>query len=48
MAEKHSSRAKFDPGFSYCTGLYLWYTGGPNDGLRHFNKARKDNDWGLS
>lgn len=23
-AEKHSSRAKFDPGFNYCKGLYLW------------------------
>ncbi|XP_030641842.1 tetratricopeptide repeat protein 21B [Chanos chanos] len=48
MAEKHSPRAKFDPGFNYCKGLYLWYTGEPNDGLRHFNKARKDNDWGQN
>ncbi|KAL4636202.1 tetratricopeptide repeat protein 21B [Arapaima gigas] len=48
MAEKHSSRTKFDPGFNYCKGLYLWYTGEPNDGLRHFNKARKDNDWGQN
>lgn len=48
MAEKHSSRAKFDAGFNYCKGLYLWYTGEPNDGLRHFNKARKDNDWGQN
>lgn len=24
MAEKYSSRAKFDPGFNYCNGLYLW------------------------
>lgn len=48
MAEKHSSRAKFDPGFNYCKGLYLWYTGEPNDALRHFNKARKDNDWGQN
>ena len=24
MAEKHSSRAKFDPGYNYCRGLYLW------------------------
>lgn len=23
-AEKHSSRTKFDPGFNYCKGLYLW------------------------
>ncbi|XP_015214562.1 tetratricopeptide repeat protein 21B isoform X1 [Lepisosteus oculatus] len=48
MAEKHSSRAKLDPGFNYCKGLYLWFTGEPNDGLRHFNKARKDNDWGQN
>ncbi|XP_040004915.1 tetratricopeptide repeat protein 21B isoform X1 [Xiphias gladius] len=48
MAEKHSSRTKFDPGFNYCRGLYLWYTGAPNDALRHFNKARKDNDWGQN
>uniref|UniRef100_A0A671Q2G6 Tetratricopeptide repeat protein 21B-like n=1 Tax=Sinocyclocheilus anshuiensis TaxID=1608454 RepID=A0A671Q2G6_9TELE len=48
MAEKHSSRAKFEPGYNYCKGLYLWYTGEPNDGLRHFNKARKDNDWGQN
>ncbi|KAM6955026.1 tetratricopeptide repeat protein 21B isoform 2-T2 [Lycodopsis pacificus] len=48
MAEKHSSRTKFDPGFNYCKGLYLWYTGEPNDALRHFNKARKDNVWGQN
>ncbi|KAI2660900.1 Tetratricopeptide repeat protein 21B [Labeo rohita] len=48
MAEKHSTRAKFEPGYNYCKGLYLWYTGEPNDGLRHFNKARKDNDWGQN
>ncbi|XP_047456224.1 tetratricopeptide repeat protein 21B [Mugil cephalus] len=48
MAEKNSSRTKFDPGFNYCKGLYLWYTGEPNEALRHFNKARKDNDWGQN
>ncbi|XP_034042968.1 tetratricopeptide repeat protein 21B [Thalassophryne amazonica] len=48
MAEKHSPRTKFDPGFNYCKGLYLWHTGQPNDALRHFNKARKDNDWGQN
>ncbi|XP_054643710.1 tetratricopeptide repeat protein 21B isoform X1 [Dunckerocampus dactyliophorus] len=47
-AEKHSSRAKFDPGFNYCKGLYLWYTGEPNAALRHFNQARRDNDWGQN
>uniref|UniRef100_A0A2D4EQ19 Tetratricopeptide repeat protein 21B n=2 Tax=Micrurus corallinus TaxID=54390 RepID=A0A2D4EQ19_MICCO len=48
MAEKHSPRTKLDSGFHYCKGLYLWYTGEPNDALRHFNKARKDNDWGQN
>ncbi|XP_076851637.1 tetratricopeptide repeat protein 21B [Brachyhypopomus gauderio] len=48
MAEKHLPRAKFEPGYNYCKGLYLWYTGEPNEGLRHFNKARKDNDWGQN
>ncbi|XP_077175955.1 tetratricopeptide repeat protein 21B [Paroedura picta] len=47
-AEKHSARTKLDPGFQYCKGLYLWYTGEPNDALRHFNKARKDSDWGQN
>ncbi|KAK1903312.1 Tetratricopeptide repeat protein 21B [Dissostichus eleginoides] len=48
MAEKHSSRTKFDPGFNYCKGLCLWFTGEPNEALWHFNKARKDNDWGQN
>ncbi|XP_051479134.1 tetratricopeptide repeat protein 21B isoform X2 [Apus apus] len=48
MAEKHSSRTKLEPGFHYCKGLYLWYTGEPNDALRQFNKARKDSDWGQN
>ncbi|XP_001096248.2 tetratricopeptide repeat protein 21B isoform X1 [Macaca mulatta] len=48
MAEKRNSRAKLEPGFQYCKGLYLWYTGEPNDALRHFNKARKDRDWGQN
>ena len=24
MAEKRNSRAKLEPGFQYCKGLYLW------------------------
>ncbi|KAE8581031.1 hypothetical protein XENTR_v10024640 [Xenopus tropicalis] len=48
LAEKNSPRAKLEPGFHYCNGLYLWYTGDPNDALRHFNKARKDSDWGQN
>ncbi|XP_072118143.1 tetratricopeptide repeat protein 21B [Mobula birostris] len=48
MAEKHTARPNSEPGFNYCKGLYLWYTGEPNDALRHFNKARKDSDWGQN
>ncbi|XP_003478712.1 tetratricopeptide repeat protein 21B [Cavia porcellus] len=48
MAEKRNPRAKLEPGFQYCKGLYLWYTGEPNDALRHFNKARKDSEWGQN
>ncbi|XP_006977219.1 tetratricopeptide repeat protein 21B isoform X1 [Peromyscus maniculatus bairdii] len=48
MAEKHNSRTKLEPGFQYCKGLHFWYTGEPNDALRHFNKARKDSDWGQN
>lgn len=33
--------------FKY-TFVHIRYTGEPNDGLRHFNKARKDNDWGQN
>ncbi|KAM5325686.1 tetratricopeptide repeat protein 21B [Glossophaga mutica] len=48
MAEKRNSGAKLEPGYQYCKGLYLWYTGEPNDALRHFNKARKDSEWGQN
>lgn len=48
MAEKYNSRTKLEPGFQYCKGLHFWYTGKPNDALRHFNKARKDSDWGQN
>ncbi|XP_054978983.1 tetratricopeptide repeat protein 21B [Sorex araneus] len=48
MAEKCNSRAKLEAGFQYCKGLYLWYIGEPNDALRHFNKARKDSEWGQN
>ncbi|XP_061925811.1 tetratricopeptide repeat protein 21B-like isoform X4 [Entelurus aequoreus] len=47
-AEQHSSKAKFDPGFIYCKGLYLWYTGEPNAALQHLNQARKDTKWGQN
>nr|XP_057937823.1 tetratricopeptide repeat protein 21B-like isoform X2 [Doryrhamphus excisus] len=47
-AEKHSSRTKFDPGFNYCRGLYLWYTGEPHAALQNLNQARQDNKWGQN
>ncbi|XP_015209733.2 tetratricopeptide repeat protein 21B isoform X1 [Lepisosteus oculatus] len=46
MSENHSVRAAMEPGYNYCKGLYLWHTGQPNEALKHFNKARKDTDWG--
>ncbi|XP_066572827.1 tetratricopeptide repeat protein 21B [Amia ocellicauda] len=46
MSENHSSRAAMEPGYNYCKGLYLWHMGQPNEALKHFNKARKDTDWG--
>uniref|UniRef100_A0A4W3HWY6 Tetratricopeptide repeat domain 21A n=1 Tax=Callorhinchus milii TaxID=7868 RepID=A0A4W3HWY6_CALMI len=46
LAEKKSTRTALEPGFNYCKGLYLWHIGQPNDALKHFNKARKDSDWG--
>lgn len=33
---------------SVCSIVCLRYTGEPNDALRHFNKARKDSDWGQN
>ncbi|XP_078391007.1 tetratricopeptide repeat protein 21B [Cetorhinus maximus] len=48
LAERKSTRTVAEPGFNYCKGLYLWYTGQPNGALKHFNKARKDSDWGQS
>ncbi|XP_067824088.1 tetratricopeptide repeat protein 21B-like [Heptranchias perlo] len=48
LPEKKSSRTVVEPGFNYCKGLYLWYTGQPNGALKHFNKARKDSEWGQS
>ncbi|XP_046549679.1 tetratricopeptide repeat protein 21B-like [Haliotis rubra] len=46
LAEVASSRAGMEAGFSYCKGLYEWYTGNPTTALKLFNKARKDSDWG--
>ncbi|XP_077159811.1 tetratricopeptide repeat protein 21A isoform X2 [Paroedura picta] len=45
-AERKSTRTPLDPGYNYCKGLYCWHVGQPNEALKFFNKARKDNDWG--
>merc|ERR1719239_679559 len=47
-AQNGSSRAPFEAGFCYCKGLYEWYAGNPTEALKHFNKSRKDSDWGSS
>ncbi|XP_056375625.1 tetratricopeptide repeat protein 21A isoform X2 [Hyla sarda] len=46
MALEQSSRTTLDPGYNFCKGLYCWHIGQPNEALKFFNKARKDNDWG--
>ncbi|KAH9507420.1 Tetratricopeptide repeat protein 21B [Bulinus truncatus] len=48
QAKNASSRAPFEAGFSYCRGLYEWYSGNPTEALKYFNKARKDSDFGNS
>ncbi|XP_048474316.1 tetratricopeptide repeat protein 21B-like [Rhincodon typus] len=48
LAERTSTRTILEPGYNFCRGLYLWYTGQPNGALKHFNKARKDSEWGQS
>ncbi|XP_069814949.1 tetratricopeptide repeat protein 21A isoform X2 [Dendropsophus ebraccatus] len=46
MALEQSSRTPLEPGYNFCKGLHCWYIGQPNEALKFFNKARKDNDWG--
>ncbi|XP_036122537.1 tetratricopeptide repeat protein 21A isoform X3 [Molossus molossus] len=48
LAKKQSSRVLLEPGFNYCTGIYHWYIGQPNEALKFLNKARKDSTWGQS
>ncbi|KAM3929225.1 tetratricopeptide repeat protein 21A [Leptodactylus fuscus] len=45
-ALEQSSRTTLEPGYNFCKGLYYWHIGQPNEALKYFNKARKDNDWG--
>ncbi|XP_044149245.1 tetratricopeptide repeat protein 21A [Bufo gargarizans] len=46
LALEQSSRTTLEPGYNFCKGLYCWHIGQPNEALKFFNKARKDNDWG--
>ncbi|XP_068092032.1 tetratricopeptide repeat protein 21A isoform X2 [Hyperolius riggenbachi] len=46
MALAQSSRTTLEPGYNYCKGLHCWHLGQPNEALKYFNKARKDNEWG--
>lgn len=48
LARKTSSRVLLEPGFNYCTGIYHWHIGQPNEALKFLNKARKDSTWGQS
>ncbi|KAF6101527.1 tetratricopeptide repeat domain 21A [Phyllostomus discolor] len=48
LARKMSSRVLLEPGFNYCTGIYHWHIGQPNEALKFLNKARKDSTWGQS
>ncbi|KAK3772094.1 hypothetical protein RRG08_061179 [Elysia crispata] len=47
LAASASPRASLEAGCFYCKGLYQWYSGNPTAALKHFNKARKDSDWGC-
>ncbi|KAG9476518.1 hypothetical protein GDO78_003192 [Eleutherodactylus coqui] len=46
VALEQSSRATLEPGYNFCKGLHCWHIGQPNEALKFFNKARKDNEWG--
>ena len=45
-AEQEVLQPNTDPGYTFCKGLYEWYTGNPNNALKLFNKSRKDPEWG--
>ena len=40
------TRASLEPGLNFCHGMFEWYSGNPNNALKLFNKARRDNEWG--
>uniref|UniRef100_A0A915HU30 Uncharacterized protein n=1 Tax=Romanomermis culicivorax TaxID=13658 RepID=A0A915HU30_ROMCU len=53
QASESSTRSHLDAGFNYCKAddkiLFLHrfrYTGDPNSALQHFNRARRDLEWG--
>ena len=46
-SEEHvGTRSSLEPGLNFCKGLFEWYSGNPNNALKLFNKARRDNEWG--
>ena len=46
-SEEHvGTRAGLEPGLNFCKGMFEWYSGNPNNALKLFNKARRDNEWG--
>ena len=46
-SEEHAgTRAALEPGLNFCKGMFEWYSGNPNNALKLFNKARRDNEWG--
>lgn len=46
LKRAEETSGKKEPGFSYATGLYEWYSGNLNSALKNFNNARQDPDWG--
>ena len=44
--EQAGTRAPLEPGLNFCKGMFEWYSGNPNNALKLFNKARRDNEWG--
>ncbi|KAJ8418795.1 hypothetical protein AAFF_G00002940 [Aldrovandia affinis] len=44
--ENRCPRATREPGYNFCKGLYCRHMGQVTEALMHFNKARRDTDWG--
>ncbi|KAB0800201.1 hypothetical protein PPYR_05941 [Photinus pyralis] len=46
QAEAAMNKSVKNPGFSFATAMYQWYSGNLNAALRNFNNARLDPEWG--